>query len=120
MQLRSSALSRTNERETLMKWILTIGHGEITECISDYSGEEQFLVGGVYIGRGVLRERSGKKMEWKHDYGLQGAIQDWKMFSSVAEDLRRGFYCKVDQRSETRRNRRLGNYFVCMNILFRC
>ena len=63
-----------------MKWIPTIGHGEITEGISDYSGEEQFLLGGVYIGRGVLRERSGEKMEWKHGYGLQGQFKTGKYF----------------------------------------
>ena len=40
-----------------MKWIPTIGHGEITEGIGDYSGNKRFLLGGVYIGRGVLREK---------------------------------------------------------------
>lgn len=63
-----------------MKWIPTVGHGEITEGISDYSGEEQFLLCGVYIGRGVLRERSGEKMEWKHGYGLQGQFKTGKYF----------------------------------------
>ena len=40
-----------------MKWILETGHGEITEDISDYSGNKRFLLGGIYIGRGVLREK---------------------------------------------------------------
>ena len=53
-----------------MKWIPETGHGKITEDIGDYSGNKRFLLGGVYIGRGILRERSGEKMEWKHDYRL--------------------------------------------------
>jgi hypothetical protein len=71
-----------------MKWIPETGHGKITEDIGDCSGNKRFLLGGAYIGRGVLRERSGEKMEWNYGYGLRGAIQDRKMFSGVAEDLR--------------------------------
>ena len=71
-----------------MKWIPETGHGKITEDIGDYSGSKRFLLGGVYIGRGILRERSGEKMEWNYGYGLLGAIPDRKMFSGVVEDLR--------------------------------
>ena len=78
-----------------MKWTPETGHGKITAGIGDYSGNKRFLLGGVYIGRGILRERSGKKMKWKYGCGLQGAIQDWKMFSSVAEDLNEDFTVRL-------------------------
>jgi hypothetical protein len=54
---------------------------------NDYSGEEQFLVGGVYIGRSILRGKEGEKMELKHDIGLKGRFKTGKCVLSVAEDL---------------------------------
>ena len=63
-----------------MKWIPETGHEKIAKGIGDYSGNKRFLLGGVYIGRGVLRERSGEKMEWKYGCGLQGQFKTGECF----------------------------------------
>lgn len=65
-----------------MKWIPQTGLGKITEGIGDYSGNKRFLLGGVYIGRGVLREKRRKN-----------GMETWLWFVGGNSKLENVFEC---------------------------